>query len=95
MRLTSDFQHRTFAQHVSFSTGRGVRDLADAVTRTGAGRALLNASRSSAAWADAATEGLPVAHRFGEETQLQVPAGLPRRARPPAATDGGREPHAG
>lgn len=85
--LTSDFQHRTLAQHVSFSTGGGRRDMIAAVTRTGATRAFLIASRTSAEWAETATARLPIAHRFGE-TLVHVPVDLAERARAAAATAG-------
>ncbi|WP_345562368.1 maleylacetate reductase [Streptomyces plumbiresistens] len=82
--MTSDFQHQTLAQHVSFSTGAGPRDLAAAVTRAGATRAFLIVSGSSAEWADAATARLPIAYRFGE-ILAHVPADLADRARIAAA----------
>ena len=74
------FEHQTLAQHVSFSAGDGPRDLAAAVHRTGATRAFLIVSRSSAAWADTATARLPIAGRFSE-VLAHVPAGLADRAR--------------
>ncbi|WP_181804202.1 maleylacetate reductase [Streptomyces shenzhenensis] len=79
-----NFRHRTLAQQVSFSTGSGPLDLTAAVDRTGSTRALLIASRSSAAWADAVTAPLPIAHRFGE-ILAHVPVDLADRAR--AAAD--------
>jgi alcohol dehydrogenase class IV len=78
------FEHQTLAQHVSFSAGNGPQDLAAAVRRTGATRAFLIVSRSSAGWADTATARLPIVGRF-REVLAHVPAGLAHRARAAAA----------
>jgi alcohol dehydrogenase class IV len=81
------FEHKTLAQHVSFSVGNGPRDLAAAVHRTGATRAFLIVSQSSAGWAETATARLPIAGRFSEVI-VHVPADLADRARAAAVRVG-------
>ncbi|MFJ8655754.1 maleylacetate reductase [Streptomyces rochei] len=74
------FAHRTLAQRVVFAPGEAVRAVTEEVTRLGARRVMIIVSPSSAALADALSNGLGVAY-IHREVARHVPVAVAERAR--------------